>query len=431
MRFATAGFLVLFALIITGCPAPQPQAPDSSKAITAFDFAASVAPGAVTESNHTVSITVTHGTALTALAPVITHTGAGISPDSGVARDFTNPVAYTVTAADGSTEIYTVTVYKAVPLVQTMQTVSRAVGDDGDTQIGTAWPATRFTANTANTMLDNLTGLVWIQAPDTTQRTWAAALAYADTYAVDSLTDWRLPNVNELESMNHSGVAFPSMPPDWLNANGFTGIQLGYYWTSTTYAADTNCALYVENNMRLGKILKTNATPYTWLVRGDAVNIAQTGQTTSYAAGDDGDLEKGCAIPPSDRFYAIGNRVTDRITGLIWERVPVNATRVWSAAVTYANDLPLDGFSDWRLPNKKELRSLLNYAQIDFISYLTAAGFSNLQAGLYWTSTYYESSGGSKAYVVDFADVSTIGIGAVNNNDWIGPAYVIVVRGGI
>jgi hypothetical protein len=59
---------------------------------------------------NTISLTVPYGTDRTSLTPTITITGASVSPASGVAQDFTSPVHYTVTAADGSTKTYTVTV---------------------------------------------------------------------------------------------------------------------------------------------------------------------------------------------------------------------------------------------------------------------------------------------------------------------------------
>jgi hypothetical protein len=63
-----------------------------------------------TATTGTINLTVPKGTVLTSLAPIITITGASVSPASGVARDFSGPVTYTVTAADGSTKTYTVNV---------------------------------------------------------------------------------------------------------------------------------------------------------------------------------------------------------------------------------------------------------------------------------------------------------------------------------
>ncbi|MFC4305189.1 beta strand repeat-containing protein, partial [Cohnella boryungensis] len=85
-------------------------AANPAKAITAFSFTTPAATGTVNEANHTIAVTVPYGTDVTSLTPTIAHTGASISPTSGAAQDFTNPVTYTVTAADGSTQNYTVTV---------------------------------------------------------------------------------------------------------------------------------------------------------------------------------------------------------------------------------------------------------------------------------------------------------------------------------
>ncbi|WP_165750484.1 Ig-like domain-containing protein [Cellulophaga sp. Z1A5H] len=57
-----------------------------------------------------ISVTLPEGTDVTALSPTVTHTGASINPTSGVAQDFTNPVEYAVTATDGTTKMYSVTV---------------------------------------------------------------------------------------------------------------------------------------------------------------------------------------------------------------------------------------------------------------------------------------------------------------------------------
>ncbi|HVK86178.1 MAG TPA: hypothetical protein VM513_18790 [Kofleriaceae bacterium] len=58
----------------------------------------------------TIAINMPGGTDRTALSPVVTITGVSVTPASGQTVNFTNPVDYVVTAADGSTKTYTVTV---------------------------------------------------------------------------------------------------------------------------------------------------------------------------------------------------------------------------------------------------------------------------------------------------------------------------------
>ncbi len=67
--------------------------------------------GVINSGDHTVTVDVPYGTDVTSLVPTIeVSAGATISPESGVAPDFTSPVNYTVTAEDASEQIWEVTV---------------------------------------------------------------------------------------------------------------------------------------------------------------------------------------------------------------------------------------------------------------------------------------------------------------------------------
>ncbi|GHT73763.1 hypothetical protein FACS1894124_2630 [Spirochaetia bacterium] len=93
-------------------------APGTEKAITHFHIRTPVnAAGVVDEANKTIEVSVPYDTDVTAMtAEAVISAGASIDPDPTTARDYSdsgNPVKYTVTAEDGSTEEYTVTVVKA------------------------------------------------------------------------------------------------------------------------------------------------------------------------------------------------------------------------------------------------------------------------------------------------------------------------------
>jgi|GEM_PF-863842 hypothetical protein len=87
-------------------------APSSSKAITAFTISNEVGTTTIDETAHTVTVSMPSGTDLSVLTPTITLSdiGASVSPLPGTQEDFTNPQIYTVTAADTTTQSYTVTV---------------------------------------------------------------------------------------------------------------------------------------------------------------------------------------------------------------------------------------------------------------------------------------------------------------------------------
>jgi hypothetical protein len=81
-----------------------------AKNITQFRFADFSVNGTINNGTNNISVTVPNIVNLTTLVPTITHNGKSISPASGVAQDFTNPIQYTVTAEDNTTQNYTVTV---------------------------------------------------------------------------------------------------------------------------------------------------------------------------------------------------------------------------------------------------------------------------------------------------------------------------------
>jgi hypothetical protein len=90
--------------------------PNPSKAITGFSFTGLTAGESIDEDAKTISVLVPYGTPLSNLTPTITVSpDATVSPGSGQAQDFTDQVTYTVTAQDGSTVEYTVTVTVAGP----------------------------------------------------------------------------------------------------------------------------------------------------------------------------------------------------------------------------------------------------------------------------------------------------------------------------
>jgi hypothetical protein len=83
-------------------------APNTAKDITQFTIL--TVNGSINDAAKTITLTVPYGTSLTSLTPTIQISGLSVSPLSGAAQNFTNPVVYTVTAQDNSTKQYTVTV---------------------------------------------------------------------------------------------------------------------------------------------------------------------------------------------------------------------------------------------------------------------------------------------------------------------------------
>ena len=137
------------------------------------------------------------------------------------------------------------------------------------------------------------------------------------------------------------------------------------------------------------------------------ISLPRTGQTTSYAAGDDGATQRGVAWP-SPRFTDNSNgTVTDNFTGLIWLKnanctdtvggvISSHGSLNWANALTWSNALASGacGLTDastagqWRLPNRKELKSLLDRSQYN-PSLPSGHPFTGVQSKYYWSSSTY------------------------------------------
>ena len=145
---------------------------------------------------------------------------------------------------------------------------------------------------------------------------------------------------------------------------------------------------------------------YQTFAFGAKALVEKTGQIISHSAGDDGDLKKGVAWP-NPRFTDNGNgTVRDRLTKLIWlKKANAFGIRTWEQALSDANTLSsgsaglTDGSvaGDWRLPNVKELQSLIDFAYYNpALSNAVGTGqwtsgdaFAGVQSYSYWSSTTY------------------------------------------
>jgi len=168
-------------------------------------------------------------------------TGKVVSDGKGVAY-YVHPVR------DSNTE-------STLLLPKTGQTASSTTNDDGDLELGEKWPSPRFKDNGDGTVLDNLTGLVWLEDGSTPTAgactggtmNWQNALAYVtclNTNIYKGVNDWRLPNRNELSSLFN---ASQSSNATWLNNNEFKNFPLdSSYWTSSTSATTTTKAWFVK-----------------------------------------------------------------------------------------------------------------------------------------------------------------------------------------
>jgi hypothetical protein len=320
-------------------------------------------------------------------------------------------------------------------------------GQDGAIQAGVAWPSPRFTAS-GDVVTDNLTGLIWTKNANLQGGavTWQQALDYANSLTLGGYIDWRLPNVDELESLVNGAQ---SNTATWLNTQGFTNVQASDYWSSTTEAPYLDDAWLVS--MRYGWVATDvkSGNYYVWPVRSgqsgssSVISLPKTGQIGCYdtdgaeipcaGTGQDGEIQAGVAWP-NPRFTDHGDgTVTDNLTGLMWTKNAndsPNGNKSWQGALDYVTGMntgtyPGYGYPDWRLPNRNELQSLTDFSQYNPV---LPAGHPFTDVNI---TNYYWSSTTAIAFTPDAAWVNDIWGGYVSHDAKSDSNnYVWPVRGG-
>lgn len=124
---------------------------------------------------------------------------------------------------------------------------------------------------------------------------------------------------------------------------------------------------------------------------GGSVAVPKTGQTTSYRTGDDGDLTMGAAWPDPRFTDHDDGTVTDNMTGLMWTKnASLETAKTWDNAVDFCTNMNAEAgtynYTDWRLPNVRELASLIDYGHAD-PPLPTGHPFTAVQLGGYWSSS--------------------------------------------
>jgi hypothetical protein len=148
--------------------------------------------------------------------------------------------------------------------------------------------------------------------------------------------------------------------------------------------------------------------------------IPKTGQIVVNSSQDDGDLQRGKAWPGPRFTINPDGTVTDNLTKLIWlQEAQCFGLRNWNEAISDANTLNSGecGLSDnsvegdWRLPNVRELNSLIHYGYngpalpntFGGGHYTSGDPFENVQFSFYWTSTSNDADP-SNSFAIDMDD---------------------------
>jgi hypothetical protein len=251
---------------------------------------------------------------------------------------------------------------------------------------------------------DSVTGLIWEVKTDDgsihdkdNKYTWQNAqdvfIKELNDTVFGGFSDWRIPNLKELASIVNSGRYNPA-----INTDYFPNTMSSNYWSSTTVASHPGLAWRVGfSNGDVYYGIKSLAL-YVRAVRGGQSGILDN----LIINGDDG-------------------TVNDTSTCLMWQQVTAGPMS-WEQALTYCEDLSVGGYDDWRLPNRNELQSIIDYST--YSPAINVIAFPDAMSSDYWSSTTYAYSS-DNAWIVGFDSGNVNGVNSKSSS-----LYVRAVRGG-
>ncbi|RMF07982.1 MAG: DUF1566 domain-containing protein [Candidatus Neomarinimicrobiota bacterium] len=203
-----------------------------------------------------------------------------------------------------------------------------------------------FRDNGDGTVTDLNTGLTWQQVPPATDFTWQEATDYCETLELGGYSDWRLPSAKELYSIENFSSGWPYIDQSIFSLASGVINKDEQYWTSNTYVGTT-----VEGG--------SNAA--------FGINFV-TGHIKAYPAKAGGPIGGKFVRAVRGDYYGINDYVdngdgtiTDQATGLMWSQMDFGPVD-WPDALALADSVNLAGYTDWRLPNVKELQSIVDYS---------------------------------------------------------------------
>lgn len=198
-------------------------------------------------------------------------------------------------------------------------------------------PVPAYQDNGNLTVTDMNTGLIWQKRDiqNETKRTWEEACDYCAGLTLGGYSDWRLPNRRELISIIDYGRDNPAINTTYFpECNPY----LSYYWSSTSsQASDAWVVQFGGSGGGKSDTYSKRGACYVRCVRGATLN------TSSFRDNGNG-------------------TITDTSTKLMWQQGDVqnSSPRSWEESLDYCECLSLAGYSDWRLPNIRELESIVD-----------------------------------------------------------------------
>lgn len=230
-----------------------------------------------------------------------------------------------------------------------------------------------FTDNGDGTIKDNVTGLTW-QKGDGGEMTWEMATDYCENLSLANI-EWRLPDPYE-----SFGILDHSLLNPAVDQNYFTKTKAEYWWSNTERVDDATKAWATNAGGGIGPHPKSETVSNGGIKKFHTRCVKDETWTSELTNNKDG-------------------TISDSKTGLIWVTDDNSEKLTWEKALVYAENLSFAGYDDWRLPNVKELQSIVDVAFVN--PSVNSSFFTNTLQLPYWTSTTLINDT-ARAWMTDF-----------------------------
>jgi hypothetical protein len=258
----------------------------------------------------------------------------------------------------------------------------------------TAKPAYQLSGND---VIDTVTGVTWYRLPGGPQG-HEKAIEYCDVLP----GDYRLPTRIELVSL----LDLRANSPVRIDTEMFPGINAMLYWTATRYQ-------FMPDTFWAVEFCSACDTDYT--VRGahmttDAGILCVKNNGPAFESGP---FE---ARGEEDRF------LLDTRTGLMWMKTPLDPTDNWIEAIDACRKAPDGGYRDFRLPNLKELATIVDDKQSDYSVAAIQNSFNVQDDTMLWSSTPTQMPG-------EIFELNATGASIGHMSGSLGYIFPLCVRG--
>lgn len=289
----------------------------------------------------------------------------------------------------------------------------------------------RYQDNGDGTVTDLVTGLMWQQDPGE-KMTYAEAVAGAESFSLAGYSDWRLSTIKELYSLIDFSGSDVSRCVDEGSCTGNPFIDTDYFdfeYGDTSAGDRIIDSQWATSTIYEGSVMNGSQAMFgvnfaDGRIKGYGTRVGHGGQEKEFFV----IYVRGNTSYGVNDFVENGNgTLTDNATGLTWMQSDSGNGLDWEGALNYCSSLDYGGSDDWRLPNAKELHSIVDYtrspdttnsAAIDPIFNTTSitneAGQFDYPA--FWSSTTHAKSNGMMGGAVYI----TFGRAMGNmNNNWM------------